>query len=186
MMLHIRSDRWVGLFFLVLSLVVAVIWVPFDSETWLIDKVRRRYIIGDGLAPTVAAVLMALSALSLFLKPRSGEHHLDLDAGKALGVFIGAIVFSLLLMRLTGPSIMGAIDIITVQDWSYRPLRATFPFRYMGFLLGGTVMIAGLGWFMDGKISRRVIIRSLLITFAVAACFDLPFEDIILPPNGDM
>ncbi len=185
-MLHLRSDRWVGLFFLTLALVVAVIWVPFDSETWLIDKVRRRYIIGDGLAPTVAAVLMALSAISLFIKPRSAAHNLDRDAVMALAVFISAIVFSLLLMRLTGPAVMGIIDMMTAQDWSYRPLRATFPFRYLGFLFGGTVMIAGLGWFMDGQISRRVIIRSLLITFAVAACFDLPFEDIILPPNGDM
>ena len=183
---HIRSDRWVGLVLFAFAVMAIFFWIPLDSETGLIEKVRRRYIIGDALAPTIASVLMGCAALGLLFKPKSGQHDFDVTAAKSLLTFIIVISFSLILMRYSGPIAIGMVDLISSQDLSYRPLRGTFPIRYIGFLCGGTLMIAGLGWFMDGKLTRRTLIRSFLISFGVAACFDLPFEDIILPPNGDV
>ena len=183
---HSRSDRWLGLFILTFALIAIFLWIPLDSETGMIEKVRRRYIIGDGFAPTLASVLMALSALGLTVKIKPQTHNFDVKSARSILFFILTILSSLVLMRYSGPVIISAVDAVTAQDWSYRPLRNSFPFRYIGFLIGGTGLIASLGWFMDVQMSRRILLRSFLITVVVAAVFDLPFEDIILPPNGDV
>ena len=183
---HIRSDIWLGLLILAFALISIFLWIPLDSETGFIEKVRNRYIIGDSFAPTLASILMALSALNMIVIVKSGKHDFDLTAARSLFFFMMIFAGCLVLMRYAGPATISVIDLFTTQDWTYRLLRGTLPYRYIGFLIGGTTLIAGLGWFMDGQISRRIIIRSFIIAFLVAAVFDLPFEDIILPPNGDV
>ncbi|NBR02366.1 MAG: hypothetical protein EBT94_04470 [Alphaproteobacteria bacterium] len=181
-----RSDTLIGLNVLAIATMIAFVWVPFDSETGLIEHVRRRYVIGDALAPTIAALIMGLAALGLIFRAGRDDKKIDRDYALSLLVLVAVCGASLALMRYAGPVVVGFADMLTAQEWTYRSLRATVPFRYIGFLTGGTALIAGLSWFMDGRISRRVLIRSFLIALGVGCCFDLPFEDIILPPNGDV
>ena len=56
---HSRSNLITGLIFLAFAALVAFVWVPLDVETGLVEKVRRRIMIGDSLAPTLAAFLLA-------------------------------------------------------------------------------------------------------------------------------
>lgn len=185
-MTRLRSDNMIGLIVLTIAVIIGFIWVPLDSETGLLEYVRRRYVIGDALAPTVAAVIMGVSGFGLLFSAAGDENGLDREAVQAGMYFLIVCSVSLGLMRYAGPVAIGVVDLFTGQDWTYRSLRGALPFRYIGFVIGGTVMISGLGWFMDGRISRRVLVRSFLIALAVGCCFDLPFEDIMLPPNGDV
>ena len=49
---HSRSNLITGLIFLAFAALVAFVWVPLDVETGLVEKVRRRIMIGDALART--------------------------------------------------------------------------------------------------------------------------------------
>ena len=64
-------------------------------------------------------------------------------------------------------------------------MRDTVPWKYAGFFLGGSLLTAGLIIYCE----RRVAIRSVLVAFIIVsiliAILDLPFDDLLLPPNGD-
>lgn len=83
-------------------------------------------------------------------------------------------------MRYAGPIIAGALG------EEYRVLRDERPWKYIGFILGGGGMIFGLMSLAEGRISLRRLILALLIAAALALIYDLPFEDLLLPPNGDV
>ena len=68
----------------------------------------------------------------------------------------------------------------------YRPLRDTLPWKFSGFLAGGSVLIWALSAYADQQWSWRRLGIGFLIALIIGAAFDLPFEDLILPPNGDM
>jgi len=95
---------------------------------------------------------------------------------------------SLLLMRWTGPATVWLAEIagLIEADTGYRPLRDTLPWKFTGFLAGGTVMIWTLSALADGGWSWRRLGAAFLITLVIGAVFDLPFEDLVLPPNGDL
>lgn len=93
---------------------------------------------------------------------------------------LGLFAVTLILMRYAGPVVLAW------SEGGYRPLRATAPWSYIGFLLGGTVMIGAL----TGLTMRRLSLRDFAIGFAaalvIALLYDVPFEDLLLPPNGDL
>ena len=63
---------------------------------------------------------------------------------------------------------------------------ATRFLKFIGFLAGGTVMIWALGAIADGGWTWRRLVTAFLVAFVIGAVFDLPFEDLVLPPNGDV
>ncbi|MFC6637685.1 hypothetical protein GV827_19710 [Sulfitobacter sp. JBTF-M27] len=173
------ADIWLALFFLGFALILIFVWIPLDTGTGLVEKVRRKFVIGDALAPTVAAVAIALGAALGLLRPANGR---ALTRANVIwcACLLGLFTVSLVLMRYAGP---------LAAAWTesgYRPLRASLPWKYIGFLLGGTVMIGGL----TGLTTRRLSLKDFAIGFAatllIALAYDLPFDDLILPPNGDL
>ena len=173
------AEFWLALFFLLFAAMLVFVWTPLDTGTGIVEKVRRKFVIGDALGPIVAGAIIAIGALLVLLRPREGNALTKTSVFWMLGLFAPFAV-SLLLMRYAGPIAA------SFTETGYRPLRATPRWNYVGFLFGGTVMIGGL----TGLATRRFLPRDFAIGFVaaltIALLYDLPFEDLILPPNGDL
>jgi hypothetical protein len=89
---------------------------------------------------------------------------------------------SLLLMFWTGAL---AVDAFGPAGSTYRLLLDTPPWKFVGFLTGGTFLIFSLISLFERKISLRGFVTALAATVFIAAAYDLPFDSIPLPPNGD-
>ena len=85
-------------------------------------------------------------------------------------------------MLLTGPILAW---IVTGGETPYRVLRATAPWKYLGFALGGTVMTFGLIALSQHRPSWRLAALAFVATLVIALLYDLPFDNLLLPPNGD-
>ncbi|WP_147127071.1 hypothetical protein [Shimia ponticola] len=173
------ADRWLALIVLAFALLVIFVWAPMDTDTGIVERVRRKFVIGDALGPTVAGAVIAIGALLLLLRPGT-DRALSHENLLWIVALCALFAIALWLMRYAGPVALA---------WSesgYRPLRATAPWHYIGFLLGGTVLVGGL----TGLAKRKLSIRDFAIGFAaslvIALMYDLPFDDLILPPNGDV
>lgn len=177
-----RANVLLGLLACAGALAVALIWVPLDSGTGLIEKVRRQVTIGDALAPTLAAGFILLGGLLvLFFEPAENARRLTLKHVQFLSAFLLVVFVSFMIMRWSGP----AIGAFILED-GYRPMRDTAPWKYMGFVLGGVVLIAGLIALVEGRVSLRGVFIGFIATVALIVVYDLPFDDLLLPPNGDV
>ena len=175
----LSSDNWLTLFFCIFALLVIFVWVPLDTGTGLVEKVRRQLVIGDALAPTLSGIVIFLGALLTLPNSSSNEFLSRRNWLWMLSLFFVFFV-SIVLMRYSGPLMTSWVDI------DYRPLRATPPWHYIGFLVGGSLMIGGL----TSLVARRLSLRNFLIGFVssliIALLYDIPFDDLVLPPNGDV
>lgn len=176
-----------GTIFIVLGLVILLIWIPMDTRTGIIEKVRGRTIVGDSLATSFAAVIMIVAGLLTVLESRRAD---GADGAEPrltwsnLGFVLFAavvVVAGFVLMRWVGPaaaSLLGAGE--------YRLLRADVPWKYLGFLSGSSLIVLLFILAVERKFSWRALAVALLAPLAIALFYDLPFEDLQLPPNGDV
>jgi hypothetical protein len=70
-------------------------------------------------------------------------------------------------------------------DVGYRQMRGSYPFKLVGFALGGFIMVYLITALVEGQFKRTRVISSLLAVAALIVLFDLPFDSVLLPPNGD-
>ena len=100
-----------------------------------------------------------------------------------------SLKFMVLLMALLGLSMAAmrwAGPIVThLFQADYRSLRATFPWKYIGYFLGGIAMIFGLIGMMEHRLRWRILIISIVAVLVMILIYDVPFENLLLPPNGD-
>lgn len=179
-------DTALALFLVALGLFVVFVWVPLDVDTGLVEVRRRRARIGDALAPTVAGAALILSGLLLWLETRRSHggdapHPTLANLGFVVGLtllFAGAFA----VMRWTGPA---AVALFADGDASYRALRDSAPWKFLGYVAGGTLIVGALISYARGRISPDAFALGLCAAAALAALYDLPFEDLLLPPNGD-
>jgi hypothetical protein len=54
----------------------------------------------------------------------------------------------------TGPLTVDAINAVGGEIGSYRQLRDTVPYKYLGYLAGGTVMVGGLIAAVEQRLTR--------------------------------
>lgn len=181
---HSRSNLILGLLFLVFALAVAFVWVPLDTETGIIEKVRRQTNIGDALAPTVAAFFIGLGGLILILFERKApdQPHISLLNLRFISLQMGILVLGFLIMLYAGPALVA----LTGAESEYRLLRDTAPWKYIGYFLGGTLIVCGLISQAEGRFSARSLIIAVGVVLALIVIYDLPFDDLLLPPNGDV
>ena len=175
------QDRVLGLVALALGLFIALYWAGADSETGLVERVRGRSNIGDALAPTVAGAILATSGLWLFITGRDTTSGLYLSSLWFVGALFVVLLTALLLMRWGGP---GLVEVVTGAE--YRPQRDTAPWKYVGYILGGTLLVAGLIWLVERRLRWSRLFLALGVSVFLALFYDLPFEDLLLPPNGDV
>jgi len=185
-----NSSQRLGLFALAFSLVGLFVWIPLDVETGLIEKVRRSVTLGDSLAPTVAFGVIALGGLLTIAdgfrqqkRPiKQSNSTTKLHVVYAAKLFLLFVIFTVLL-RYSGPALVALWPDI---DTPYRLLRDTVPWKYTGFVLASVFLITTISSWMNNRFSWRFVIVSLLISILIIALYDWPFEDLLLPPNGDV
>lgn len=179
---RVDQDMILGALALLLGAVVVFLWAPLDSDTGIAEKVRGRWSIGDALAPTVAGAVIAISGLFILVGGwlRRGEGRLTAANARYLGALIAVIACGLVAMRFLGPL---AADLM---GRDYRVLRDEVPWKYIGFVIGGGGMIFGVMSLAEGKVRLRRLVLALCIACMLAIIYDLPFEDLLMPPNGDV
>ena len=176
----LNPDRVLGLFCIACALILIFLWIPFDVETGYVEKQRRSLTLGDSLAPTVAGVVILLGGLMLLFKADDNAQRLTRDNVYWLGILLFIVLVSMLLMRYAGPLVA------MLSGEEYRPLRDTLPWKYIGFLLGGSTLIFTLMTLVDRRFSWLRLLLAVLATLLIALFYDLPFDDLVLPPNGDV
>ena len=184
-----RANVVLALAAAVAALLAVFVWIPLDTSSGFVERVRGRAAIGDALAPTLACLFVLLGAAAVLTSERRRE-----DECKGLGpgnlaylvVAVGLTLFSLAIMRYAGPLVVWLSNFVTGEEETYRELRAAAPWKWIGYLLGGATLVSGF----IAMTERRLTLRAVAIGFAVSIMFvivvDLPFDSLVLPPNGDV
>ncbi len=187
-----RADPWslgVAAVVAAFALATLIFWIPADIESGVVETFRRRVIIGDALAPTVVAIAMlvvaGLFAATELLRPRQANAPFDRQSAVFIVRVAAAIGAGLALMVYTGPLTVDAINAAGGEIGSYRQLRDTVPYKYLGYLAGGTVMVGGIVAVVEQRLARSAAAAAVLAVLVHIVLYDLPFDDVLLPPNGD-
>jgi len=183
-----KSNLVLGFGVIAFAAVLLWLWIPFDTQTGLIEKVRRQVVIGDALAPSVAGLFLLVGGGLLVTVERRAEGQPSPDpVGLAAAAALVAVVAAgLLVMRHAGPAAVWLSNTLTGGELEYRLLRDERPWKYIGFLLGGTIAIAGMVMVIERRASLRAMLIAVVAVLAMIAIYDLPFDDLLLPPNGDV
>jgi len=182
-----HTNLYIALGAVALAVLTAFVWIPLDVDTGLIEKVRRQVTIGDALGPAVAAAIIGLGGVALLLQ-RGGADSARLtwfNLGFVL-LLLGLFAVAFAVMRWTGPALVQIVSLLSGEELSYRSLRDTAPWKYLGFLPGCALLIATAISFIEGRLSWRAVLTGLAASGALIALYDLPFDDLLLPPNGDV
>ena len=89
-------------------------------------------------------------------------------------------------MRHLGPILINIYAAISGLDLEYRLLRDVIGVKHIGFLIGGIIMVGGMIAVVEGRLSRRALMIGLIWSLVLILVYDIPFEDLLLPPNGDV
>jgi len=160
---------------------VIFVWIPLDVETSLIEKMRRRVSLGDAMLPKVAMAFVLASAIMTAFD-RSANGAILVYNLVFLLVLLGALAASFAVMRWSGPIAVWLFG----AEGDYRPLRDTAPWKYIGFGSGNTVFVASLMTVIEERPSVRGLAVGLLAAIVLILVYDVPFDDLLLPPNGDV
>lgn len=192
----VSAARVLGVVAIAAALATLLIWIPLDVASDVIERVRRRSVIGDALAPTVAAALLGLAGVVLVLETRRspgssrgsnpGTGALRREHLAFLGRLIAIFAVSVLIVRYAGPATVGAAQALGADLPEYRLLRATIPWAWIGYVIGGGAMVGALVGLAENRLSVRGFAFGFAVALGLALLIDLPFEDLLLPPNGDV
>ena len=187
-----RRDSWgLGLAgaFAAFAAATLGLWIPGDVESGMVETFRRRTSIGDAMAPTAAAAGMLAAAVALgcaaALRPRPAADPLDRNSLLFIVRIAAVVGAGLVLMAHAGPLVVEAVNALGGGIGSYRELRDTFPYKFLGYVLGGAVMVAGMIAVIEQRLSAAALVAAAIATLALAVLYDVPFDDLLLPPNGD-
>jgi hypothetical protein len=177
-----------GLAALCFGLFAIFVWVPLDSGSGIVIKSRGKFKVGDALAPTVAFSLLCIAGLMVIFEQRRGATSPKINPKSHVFalLFLGIFAVSILLMRWTGPIIVHLLGVGADQGIGYRELRDTAPWKYLGYVTGGTVLITATITLASRVFKPRFLLIGFGMACLMAAIYDLPFEDLLLPPNGDV
>lgn len=182
-----NPDLRIGLLFTLLGALVLLIWIPNDTETGLLEKVRSQTFIGDALAPTVAASMLVLAGLLLIINSLRNVATAELSGNnlKFTLLILSLLSVSIGLMQWSGPAAVWLTNALGGDVSEYRLLRDTAPWKYIGYFIGGTSLIFSLISLMEHRFSLRALLIAMASVVVLIAIYDLPFDNLLLPPNGD-
>lgn len=184
----LKHEVIVGILAILIGLTMLFVWIPLDVESSIVETIRSRTVIGDALAPTVTAILFIVSGTLLVLTSSERASHYRLSAANFLYLLglVGLVVIVMLLIRWSGPLVVGLLKHFGAEVAGYRALRDSAPWKYIGYLTGGTLLVFILMCFVEHRLRWSRLLIAFLVTLALALVYDLPFEDLLLPPNGDI
>ena len=173
---------------IVFALVLVLVWIPLDTHSGWIDVVRRRMVIGDRLAPTVAGVFLLLGGVLVAVAERRAPKQSAYDpAALRFVLSIAALLAAgLLIMTYAGTAAVALYNAVAGTDLTYRPLRASVPWKYIGFFLGCSFAVAGISALTERRLGLRHVVIGVGAALLLILFYDAPFEDVLLPPNGDL
>lgn len=188
-----KIDRWnlaLAVTFAALSLLTLFVWIPADVQSGIVDTFRRRTTIGDAMTPTVtAAAILAVSIVlgisALTGRGSSAGPALDFRSADFLTRLVLVVAISLGLMATLGPLTVDVLNQLGADIGSYRQLRDTAPYKYIGFAVGGFTLVFGLIRTVEGRFSIGAALFAAIGVVALVLLYDVPFDDFLLPPNGD-
>lgn len=185
---RLTPDRVIGLLAIVLGVVAILWWVPADTGSPLMERVRGRLRIGDAMAPTLALAILVLGGLVLLFETHRARHSIRLSPRSLIFMVhcLVVIATAFALMRWFGPIVVAGWAAMTDSTATYRELQDTVPWKYLGFLVGGTFLVATPIVLCERRLSLRAALIGLISAAAIIAVYDLPFDDLLLPPNGDV
>ncbi len=181
-----------AIFFSLASLLTLFVWIPLDIETGVIETFRRRVTIGDAMAPTIMAVAIlvvsvVMGILTVF-EPAENSSDVKEDLDKQSFVFLARLVIvvsiGLVLMVYLGPMVVDLINTLGGEIGSYRNLRATYPYKLIGYVFGGFVLIFGIISVVENRFSMNGALVSIIAVVVITMLYELPFDNLLLPPNG--
>jgi hypothetical protein len=145
-------------------------------------------VIGDSLAPTLAAGFVLVGAALILLFEKRDEAQFTMAAAQFVFFLklVIVILVALSVMRHLGPILLNTYAAISGLDLEYRLLRDVIGIKHIGFLIGGMIMVGGMIAVVEGRLSRRALMIGLIWSLVLILVYDLPFEDLLLPPNGDV
>ena len=101
--------------------------------------------------------------------------------------FLRVTVVSLLVMRFAGPVMCRNCQSIPRRADRIPPAARNGGVEtHRLFIWGAFSWWLGIIAIVERGFSRRGLLTAVLAVLAMIACFDLPFEDLLLPPNGDV
>ena len=179
--INFNSDFKVGAACLVIGCLILFAWIPLDVETGLFEKVRSQVSIGDALAPSLAATILILGGILLMFQSfrAASKAGIEWKSLKFLALLLALLGLSMAVIRWAGP-ITGVL-----LSADYRSLRDTVPWKYIGYFFGGILMVFSLISMMEGRMRWHTLIISILAVIFLIIVYDVPFESLLLPPNGD-
>jgi len=199
-----KLNLWLGLLALLFSCVMLFVWIPLDVDTGIVEKVRRQTRLGDAFAPTISALIIGLGGVLLLLqrikhRPDHAQSvtpsHSSTTPSKASYrsltqsdfVHLVAVLLiaslAIFLMRYVGPLVLGFVEGDTAQ---YRLLRDTVPWKYLGFGVGGVFLVVALIAYIEKRLRPFHFLVAIIAVLLLIAFYDLPFDNLLLPPNGDV
>lgn len=191
-----KSNPILGLVIVAFALFTVTVWIPLDTDTGLVEEIRRQVTIGDALAPSIAGVFLLLGGAMLILFERKAPDRPVLNIG-SLG-FIASIVLLLVaglfvmrfagpgLVALAGPGLVALVNLFVDAPMEYRLLRDSIPWKYVGYFSGGTILLTGMISLVEGRLTGRAVLAAVGAVIILIIIYDLPFDDLLLPPNGDV
>ncbi len=192
-----------GLSALLAALLMALVWIPADVDTGVLERARRQVMLGDSFAPYAAVAVLALGGLLVLAEgwtgrgegPRPFTPELSPNppvpaSPQHRAIFVLALLAALIgagiTVRWAGPAAVSLANMAGADLPEYRLLRDTLPWSALGFLLAGTGLVAGSIATFEHRMSWRALGLGLAVAVTLWGIFDLPFEDMMLPPNADL
>lgn len=183
-----------GVTFAAAGTVALVWWIPADSESGILVQDRYSVEIGDAMAPTMAALGILVLSLALIVQSwfakddeaDASERSIGLSRENlsGLGAIVAIVVLALALMFWLGPLTVAALGALGMDLPAYRMLADTVPYKYIGFAGGGLVLVFALIAWIEGRASLRAAAIAAVMVVALIAIYDIPFDSLLLPPNG--
>ena len=145
------------------------------------------------MAPTMVAWGILLVSIGLFIDTvlKSLLHGviedkiLDSQSFRFLLNMMVVIGISLFLMLYIGPLLVDFINLISGENNNYRLLKDNIPHKYIGYVLGGFIMVFGTIGVIENKFSANSVWVSIIAVAVLTFLYDVPFDNLLLPPNGD-
>lgn len=198
-----RVSVILGIGVLLAALLTALVWIPADIETGVLERARRQVTLGDSFAPYAAVFMLAMGGLLVLAEGRAGRirrppatlvpfalarpgtvplRHRATFVLALLAALVGAGVT----VRWAGPAAVWLCNLAGADLPEYRLLRDTLPFSAVGFLVAGAGLVAGSIATFEHRASWRAFGLGVAVALVLWLVFDLPFDDLMLPPNADL
>nr|WP_228028369.1 hypothetical protein [Donghicola mangrovi] len=183
MYFKLTPSRVLGVLVTLLAVLALLVWVPNDTVSGFVQSKRGRVSIGDAMAPALAFGLMALSGVLILWEERTAKTPgpSDRRGPTFVAVLLGICVGAFAIMIWAGPLAVA----VFATDETYRNLRDAMPWKHIGFAIGGTGLVTALITLVESRFSWFALLIGVATVTVLIGVFDLAFDDLLLPPNGD-